>query len=386
MDIDITTYYPTNNYNRNGTDCILCNIRNRLIKKTPEETIRQAFVNFLIYEKGIPKDKIAIEFPLTRISKGDKKRADIIVYGDNDNSKIVLVVECKKGNWTLTDRDKKQAQYYSSVLNANCVVITNGSYHVTLKKFDGIDKQINVIPNYSNLLKLNSLKKYIVEDEPYERHDIEQIYSGEAAKFFLEWGHIGIDTDKQLLPFVSNIVDLLFDKESSFENLSFNGITIIKDLGTVIDSFSNAAGGHWAGEYKKFLIQDKNGNHQTIGIGIFGSIQGFSTLVVSVDDYEKSHNSLQLNIDKYVKKINQQYFINHSGKLTSGHKGSIKFETVKSYVKKHAPHLIVNGDTIQLGIFPDKQLYRHTDKHSQDLIKNLIEYAILRDEIRRGSS
>ncbi len=397
MDIDIKTYYPTKKYNRNGTECILCGIRNRLIKITPEEKIRQAFINFLISERGVPKDKIDIEYPLTRVSKGDRKRADIIVYGDKSDSKVVMVVECKKGNWTLTDRDKQQAKYYSSILKANCVVITNGSYHVTLKNFNGVDKQINVIPKYSDLLKQNSLKRFVIDEEPYGRHDLEQIYSGEAAEFFLEWGHIGVDTDKQLHPFISNLVDLLFDSESTFENLSFNGYTIVKDLGTVVDTFSNAAGGQWAGEYKKFLVSDKKGNHQTIGIGVFGSAKhenhplhgnskGFSTLVVSIDDYEKSHNSLQLNIDKNVKKINQLYYVNHSGKLTSGHKGSIKFDVVKNYIKKRAPHLIAPGDIIRLGILPDKKLFRHTDKHSQDLIKNLIEYAILRDEIRRGSS
>jgi hypothetical protein len=107
--------------------------------------------------------------------------------------------------------------------------------------------------------------------------------------------------------------------------------------------------------------------------------------VVSIDDYEKSHNSLQLNIDKNIKKTNGIYHITHNGKLTNGHKGPIKIDIVKSYIKKYAPNLITDENTIQIGSFPDGQLYLHSDEHSKELIKNLIEYAILRDEIRRGS-
>lgn len=396
MNLDISKYHPKKSYSRNGIECVLCRIRKRLIKRTPEEIVRQAFIEFLIKEKGVPKEKIAIEYPLTRARKGDKKRADIIVFGDEDDLKIILVVECKKENWTLTEKDKLQAKYYSNILDANCFIVTNGLYHTTLKKFDSIDKQIKIIPKYSDLLKQNSLRKFIVNDDPYERHNLEEIYSGRAADYLFEYGHIGVDTDNQLHPFISNLVDLLFDKESVFENLSFNGITIIKDIGTVIDSFGNAAGGQWAGEYKKFLVKDKNENHQTIGIGIFGTAKyenhplhgnstGFTTLVVSVDDYEKSHNSLQLNIDKNVKKNGSQYYIYHDGKLTNGHKGSMKYDTVKNYIKQYAPHLITADNKILLGVLPEGQLYRHTDDFSQNLIINLIEYAILRDEIRRSA-
>lgn len=397
MDINISKYHPTETFSRNGLDCFVCKIRNRLIKKTPEELVRQAFIEYLIVEKNIPIDRIEIEFPLTRVKKGDKKRADILVYGDDDNEKVVLVVECKKGDWGLTDRDVEQAKYYNSVLKANCIILTNGNYHLTYKIFNDEYKEISIIPTYNNLLKDHSLKKHIVEESFYERNTFEELYSKETHDSFLEWGHIGVDTKKELYPFISNLVDLVFDNNSKFENLSFNGNIILKDLGTVIDSFGNAAGGNWNGEYKKFLVRNKNGDHQTIGIGIFGSAKnenhprfgdskGYTYLVVSVDDYEKSHNSLQLNIDNNVKLINGIYHINHNGKLTSGHSGSIKFEVVKSYLKKHAPHLLVHGDTIQLGVFPDKKLYLHSDKYAIDFITNLIEYAILRDEIRRGST
>lgn len=397
MNINISKYHPTETFSRKGVECFLCNIRNRLIKKTPEELIRQSFIKFLIIEKNIPIGRISIEFPLSRVKKGETKRADILVYGDDDQEKIILVVECKKGDWGLTERDVNQAKYYNSVLNANCFIITNGQYHLTYKKFDSQFKQINIIPTYFNLLKEHSLKTHIVKEYFYERNTLDGLYSKKIHDFLIDWGHIGVDTKKELYPFVSNIVDLIFDKNSIFESIHFNGNVILKDLGTVIDSFGNAAGGHWNGEYKKFLIRNKNGDHLTVGIGIFGSMKnknhpqfknskGYTYLIVSIDDYEKSHNSLQLNIDNNVKLINGVYYVNHNGKLTNGHSGSIKFETVKSYLKAHASYLLNRENIIQLGILTDRELFLSNNKNSVNFITNLIEYAILRDEIRRISS
>lgn len=395
MDLNLSEYYPVETFSRNGVDCVLCRIRNRLIIKTPEEYVRQAFINYLVYEKKVPANKIRVEFPLSRIKNNEKKRADVIVY-DNDDKKVVLVIECKKGDWGLTDRDFEQAKYYNSVLKADCIVITNGNYHLTYKVFNKEYKKINIIPTYENLLNKYSLKKHIVQDYPYKRGDtLEEYYSKETHDFFLECGFIGVDTKKELYPFISNLIDLVFDADSIFENLHFNGNTILKDLGTSKDSFGNAAGGNWNGDYKKFLVRDKNGDHQTIGIGIFGSAKyenhprfgnskGYTYLIVSIDDYEKSHNSLQLNIDKNVNLINGIYYINHNGKLTNGHSGSIKFDVVKNYLKKHAPNLLTSDNTIQLGAFPEKMLYLHSDQNSINFITNLIQYAILRDEIRRG--
>jgi hypothetical protein len=294
-----------------------------------------------------------------------------------------LVVECKKDGWGITEKNVEQVKSYNSLFKANCIIVTNGNSFYTYKRFNKQYKPIDIIPSFDQLTKNHSLKNHIISQEPYERHSLYELYSATTHKYFLNWGHIGIDTKQELYPFISNLVDLFFDKKTSFEKMSFNNIKVRKDIGTVIDSFGNAAGGNW------------NGNHQTIGFGIFGSMKnknhpqfknsrGYTYLIVSIDDYEKSHNSLQLNIDKNVKLIDGFYHITHDGKLTNGHSGSLSFDTVKNYLRKKAPHLLNKNGTIQLGILPDKTLFIHKDKNSIQLISNLIEYAILRDELRSG--
>ncbi len=394
MILYVDKYFPKEIYTRNRVGCILCSVRQKLIKQTPEENIRQAFIGFLITEKSVPPELIDVEIPLSRIKKGNKKRADIIVYGNNKKENVILVIECKKNEHNIIDRNIDQAKYYNRVFNANFIIVTNGRTFETHKRNGNSYHQLSIIPNFNQLRDNHSLTKHIIKHEPYQRHTFKELSLKSTHKYFKEWGHIGVDTPIKFHSFLSNLIDFIFDKNTSFENLKFNDIEIIKDLGTKYDSFGNSGGGSWEGEYKKLLVKEKSGNHLTIGIGVmggakqknhprFGTTKGCTYLIISIDDFEKSHNSLQLNLDKHLIQIKNDFIISHDGKLSSGHSGSLPYLTVKNYIKKMAPHLICD-DKIILGNLSNCALIKDKDNNAIQFIKNIIEYSILRDALRRG--
>lgn len=79
------------------------------------------------------------------------------------------------------------------------------------------------------------------------------------------------------------------------------------------------------------------------------------------------------------KKIKNGYQVIHSGRMTVGNKGSVKNQIVLDYIKEKCPR-ILNDNRIILGNLK-------LDKDSKiidikDFIFNLIEYSLLRDEIR----
>ncbi len=396
MELDLSFYYQEAGFKRNGLDCYLCGKRNKLIIQTPEERIRQAFIQYLIIEKKVPLNNIAVEYPLSRTTKTERRRADLVVYGDFENKRPVLVIECKKADWILTERDVEQAKYYNSILKANCIVITNGISFLAYKFVTGEYKRISLIPTFQQLLRDDSMKKFVIKDVPNVRHfSLQEIELDVVRKAFIDLGAIGEDTSKALYTFIINIHELLFDETQRFTGIEFMNGVIIKDIGVVFDSFGNVAGGNWTGDYRKFLIRLSAQNHVTVGIGIFasgknidhpkfGNTKGYTYLNVSIDDYEKSHNSLQLNIDKNVFLEKGFYTISHDGKLTNGKRGSVKSEIVKRHLVDNAPHLIPDGQTIALGIFPENELYFSHASYVSQFIANLIEYALLRDEIRRN--
>jgi hypothetical protein len=102
-------------------DCI----RKKYVTLTPEEWVRQHFINFLIDYKGYPKGLIAIEHQV--IINGNPQRVDIVTF--KRDGKPLLVVECKAPSVALTQDTYSQAARYNLALKANYLIITNGIKH-----------------------------------------------------------------------------------------------------------------------------------------------------------------------------------------------------------------------------------------------------------------
>jgi hypothetical protein len=107
-----------------GRELIFDEVRKRWIVLTPEEWVRQNFLQYLIRVKKYPASLIAVE---KEIRLGElKKRFDIVVY-DKD-SKPWMIIECKEMNVALDKSVLDQALRYNITLQVPYLVVTNGSY------------------------------------------------------------------------------------------------------------------------------------------------------------------------------------------------------------------------------------------------------------------
>lgn len=98
--------------------------RKRWVVLTPEEWVRQNFLQYLTQIKKYPASLIAIE---KEIKLGDlKKRFDIVVY--DRNSKPWMIIECKEMNVVLDKKVLDQILRYNITMQVSYLVITNGSY------------------------------------------------------------------------------------------------------------------------------------------------------------------------------------------------------------------------------------------------------------------
>jgi len=125
-----------------------CLIRKKKIMLTPEEWVRQHYINFLSLHLLYPLNYISIEKELTYF--GLKKRWDIVVYNNLFNP--IILVECKAPNVKLNQESLKQVFTYQNKLNCEFIVLSNGIEHfqwqVDLLKNKIIE--ISQIPIYSN--------------------------------------------------------------------------------------------------------------------------------------------------------------------------------------------------------------------------------------------
>lgn len=105
----------------NGAAIIFDGIRKKWVHLTPEEWVRQNFIQYLLQVKKYPASIIAIE---KEIKLGDlKKRCDIVVF---KLDKPWMIIECKEQGVNLNDAVIEQVLRYNITLNVNILVITNG--------------------------------------------------------------------------------------------------------------------------------------------------------------------------------------------------------------------------------------------------------------------
>lgn len=98
-------------------------LRKKWIVLTPEEWVRQNFIQYLLQVKGYSAALIAVE---KEIQLGElKKRFDILVY--DRQHKPWMMIECKSTDVKLDESVLEQALRYNAALPVAYIVITNGN-------------------------------------------------------------------------------------------------------------------------------------------------------------------------------------------------------------------------------------------------------------------
>ncbi|MGB3948492.1 MAG: type I restriction enzyme HsdR N-terminal domain-containing protein [Bacteroidia bacterium] len=100
-------------------------IRKKYLVLTPEEWVRQNFLQYLIHEKQFPASLIAIEAGLKYNQL--QKRLDVLVY--DKQGAPHLIVECKAPEIKITQEVFDQVARYNFVFKAKYLVVTNGLQH-----------------------------------------------------------------------------------------------------------------------------------------------------------------------------------------------------------------------------------------------------------------
>jgi hypothetical protein len=127
-----------------GREMIFDEVRKLWVLLTPEEWVRQNFLQYLIQVKKYPAALIAVE---KEIYLGDvKKRFDIVVY--DKNTQPWMLVECKEMKVELNNMVLSQALRYNINLQVPYLVITNGVYGYAFTLLNQQLEEIDVLPEF----------------------------------------------------------------------------------------------------------------------------------------------------------------------------------------------------------------------------------------------
>jgi hypothetical protein len=133
-----------------GAEMILDPIRRKYVKLTPEEWVRQNFIQYLINEGKYPSGLLGIEvfFRLNKL----KRRIDILVH--NRKGQPVMIVECKAPDVKIDEAVFEQIATYNFKYKLPYLIVTNGLHHYACK-FDHENMKFEyllVIPVYEDIL------------------------------------------------------------------------------------------------------------------------------------------------------------------------------------------------------------------------------------------
>ena len=121
--------YPFKLSEQDGVIYVFDELRKKKLVLTPEEWVRQHFIQFLILRKKYPKTLFKLEGGLKLNSL--QKRTDILIF--NKEGKADILVECKATTVKIDQKVFDQAARYNMIHQVNYLLVTNGLEHYCCK-------------------------------------------------------------------------------------------------------------------------------------------------------------------------------------------------------------------------------------------------------------
>lgn len=350
-----------------------CEIRNKSIRVTPEERVRQRVLHWLIHEKGWSRDSIRLEKNYRWVGTVDRKRGrpdiELLVEG-----RVLVVVECKRAKVQLGSHVSLQAIDYAEKSRAGWIWTTNGDKHGFMSKIDG---------KWVPVPTLEPLE--VFSDPPVARLKFPASADDESAlgdywrtlddPQFLD-GNPNYDSE-----FVLAVHRVLFDIHGELP-YSHGGVHILEDRGSAWHQFSTRGGSYYT-RYADFMAATQ-GSVEAVSIAVNRwDDRGGLRLCVGVTKPNRAHHALQLDTAKCERNPDG----NSWSIYCDGAMSQVKSVEVLEAVREARAGAWIDeyddgSEWIYLGELPDAA---HADwENSRELLANLIHYGIIRSNLREA--
>ncbi|MBQ8799663.1 MAG: type I restriction enzyme HsdR N-terminal domain-containing protein [Lachnospiraceae bacterium] len=392
MRINIENQKLPDVYIKSGRECYLDPVRKKLIYITPEETVRQQVVSYLIDVVNVPKEAIFVEERLSHYHIESKRRADIIVHGMKDEVMYpILIVECKSPDVYLDEKAHEQVFDYCNALGADYAVVCNG-YEMYCYKYSeakGEYEELNTIPSYLEILdgkgevKVQEEQSVRIPFEKIEKH-LTDIFAQFPEDYYGE--DISKTTPMEIAKVAFNLQEALYDVNYQMPVGDYGIFRLIEDYGIRMLSYGNAGGGQFFAPYRSFLIEYKGSTEfVSFAFSTYTRTEKNSPvktcMSVAHDNEKETHHALQLVFDDNVQVVDGKVTFYHSGRIAVGNIGSGKIDDLRAFVEEQYPK-IVDGKRFNMGTLMNDHLWNIDQPDVIEVIVNCISYALIRDEYR----
>ena len=267
------------------TPYINCLVRKKEIKLTPEEAVRQLYLQVLIDDYNYPVDRMEIEYSVT--FGREKKRADIVIFDKKDTRAVYIMVELKKPK--LKD-GKEQLKSYCNATGAPIGIWSNG---------DSISYYHRKDPNYFEDLPAIPKANEKLSDILSERWTIDNLIDKDKLRterkslkdLILEMedevlANAGVDVFEELFKL---IFTKLFDEMESGRNktrhLEFRNYGDTEtELKEKIQSIFDRAKNKWEGVFTDESKIELTASHLSVCVSSLQDVKLFNSNLDVVDE------------------------------------------------------------------------------------------------------
>ncbi|GHT54306.1 hypothetical protein AGMMS49982_18790 [Bacteroidia bacterium] len=132
---------------QNNKEYVFDRLRKQYVRLTPEESVRQQFIKYLIHEKKYPESMLANEVSITMGNV--TRRCDTVLY--DRQLQPQMIIEYKAPTVTINQQTFNQIARYNTVLNVPWLIVCNGIQHYCCHIVNGEYAFVKEIPCHGAL-------------------------------------------------------------------------------------------------------------------------------------------------------------------------------------------------------------------------------------------
>ena len=286
---------------------IICLVRNKPVRLTPEERTRQLWLSRLIDQYGYPDSRLTVEYPIT-FGRDNSKRADIVIFDADRPTVPYVIIEVKQPK--LRD-GKEQLRSYTHATGAPLAMWSDGilaeiwhrknpNYFVSIHHLPRADQTIEDIVNQPWTIQT------LVEKEREREQGGDKTRSLRDLIIEMEnevLANAGVDVFEEVFKLVFT---KLYDEMSHYRGqhpfLRFRNSNTAAQLKTAIQNLFDDAKGHWPGVFLDDERIRLSPDHLQVCIGSLEEWKLFNSNLDVIDD------AFEYLVNKSSKGEKGQYF------------------------------------------------------------------------------
>lgn len=262
-----------------------CLVRKKLIKLSPEEVVRQLFIDKLINDYGYPVSRMQLEYPV--YFGREVKRADIVIMDEDRPIVPYIIVEVKKPK--LKD-GKEQLKSYCNSTGSPIAVWTNGDQIAYYNRKDpNYFEDIRDIPKATQTLMDIVSERWTIED--LKKNDVlqkDKISLKDKIKDLEDevLANAGVDVFEECFKLIfAKLYDEFMSGQNPNRYLEFSnaGRTEFK-LKEAIQDLFDKANKKWRGVFEENTRILLSPSHLSICVASLQNVKLFNSNLEVVDD------------------------------------------------------------------------------------------------------